>query len=223
MKKSLLILFLLIPWFARAQEIASPGLHPVSLQLEGGSQGVGADVRYGIFNQLSARLGASFIPVTVNNVFTFSELQAQNSLSARFSNIHLMADFVPFKGARGFRLVAGAGYLFKASGSLFLSPSGTYKYGDIVLTPDQVGNLNMDVSWKGVAPYLGIGLFRSFPNHLFNFNLDLGTYYLSSPQTSVIGTGVLVNNSNQAQLINSNISNYRWLPVLQLNFNFKLH
>lgn len=223
MKKQLLLILALLPCGIRAQQLEMPSAHPVSLQIHAGTQGAGADVRYGLIDRVSARVGASFIPVTANNVFTFPGVKSDNTVSAKFSNVHFMADVVPFSGARGLRLVGGVGYLFKASGTLMVTPTTTYKYGDIVLTPEQVGNLNLDVSWKGVAPYLGLGLFKSFPNHLFNFNLDLGTYYLTTPQATVIGTGVLAGNESNGAQITSNVSDYRWMPVLQFNFNFKLH
>jgi hypothetical protein len=221
MKKQLLLLLMLLPLCTLAQQLEGIQ-HPVALQLQAGTQGVGADLRYGIFKRLSARFGASFIPVTANNVFSFPGVQSQNTVSAKFSNIHLLADFAPFKGARGLRLVAGAGYLFKANGGMTVTPTSNYNYGDIALTPAQVGNLNLDVTWKGVAPYVGIGLFRSFPSRLFNFNLDLGTYYLTSPQATVAGSGLLSGNEANGAIITNNISDYRWLPVLQLNFNFKI-
>jgi hypothetical protein len=196
--------------------------HPLSLQLEAGTQGFGADMRYGLLSRFSVRLGASFIPVTADNVLSLPGFQSTNNASINFYNAHLLADFVPFKRWRGFRLVGGAAYLYKADGGISVIPTGSYKYGNTTVTGTDIGNLNMNVSWKGAAPYLGIGLFRSFPNHVFNFNLDLGTYYLTQPSTHIVGTGLLADNSSLEPQFNQNLKDYRWLPVLQLNFNFKL-
>ncbi len=77
-------------------------------------------------------------------------------------------------------------------------------------------------SWQGVAPYLGLGFFRTFPRLFFNVNLDLGTYYLSAPTTTIVAIGALQPNEANNDQLQQNISNYRWLPVLQLNINFKL-
>jgi hypothetical protein len=194
----------------------------LSLQLQGGTQGVGADLRYGLFKQLSVRAGASFIPITVNNAFSLPGFQSINTASVSFYNAHLLADIVPFKKARGFRLVGGAAYIYKADGGINVIPTGSYTYGNLTVTGSDIGNLNMDVSWKGIAPYAGFGFFKSFPNHFFNFNLDLGTYYLSQPSTHIIGTGLLAPNSSLEPQFNNNLKDDRWLPVLQLNFNFRL-
>ncbi|MEO6524577.1 MAG: hypothetical protein ABIN91_23030 [Mucilaginibacter sp.] len=234
MKKPLLGLLLVLPLLVSAQQkikskASAPQKQedilyskPLSLQLQAGTQGVGADLRYGLFKRLSLRAGASFIPVSKDNLITLPGFKSDNTASINFYNAHLLADFVPFKGMRGFRLVGGAAYLYKASGALAVTPVGNYTYGNSTYTPADIGTLNMDVSWKGIAPYAGIGLFKSFPNHFFNFNLDLGTYYLTQPSTHVVGTGVLSPNNQLEPQFNDNLKEYRWLPVIQLNFNFRL-
>jgi hypothetical protein len=195
----------------------------IAFQVTAGSQGLGGDIKYGILRNLSVRGGASFLPVSANNVFTFSGFNSDNDLSAKFSNAHLLFDFSPFRGSSAFRIVAGGGYFFKGDGTLNVQPTGTYYYGDIPVTSAELGQVTATSSWAGFAPYLGIGLFRGFSNHLFNVNLDLGTYYLSQPRVTVVGTGMLSGNSSQAPVIAGNLSDYRFLPVLQLNFNFKIH
>lgn len=194
---------------------------PVSVQLLVGSQGVGADVRYGFLPKWSARLGFGLIPVTLNNIFGFSSFNTYNQLSARFSNVHLMADYAPFKSSF-FRIVGGGAYLVKGDASFMVTPQGSYQFGSSTVTADQLGNISASVDWRGFAPYLGVSLFKAFPNKLFNTNLDIGAYYLSRPQTSLIGTKMLSDNSAQQPQFNQNMSGYRWMPVLQLNFNFRI-
>ena len=228
MKKLLLSIFLLSPCviFSQTNPDLSDTLantnRALSVQVQAGTQGIGADLRYALLPALSMRLGASFIPVTVKDAFTFSGFESRNDVDVKFSNVHILADYVPFSSIKGLRLVGGAGYLFEANGGVNDIPTGTYKFGEIALTPAQVGKVNIDVSWKGIAPYLGVGLFKSFPSRLFNINIDLGSYYLTEPKSTIVGTGMLSGNDSQENLINSNMSSYRWLPVAQLNFNFKL-
>jgi hypothetical protein len=223
MKNGLLLLLCFLPCLAIAQkrDIESPA-KPMSVQLGIGSQGIGADLRYGVFKQLSARLGASFAPVNTSSNLSISGFTTDYSANVKMFNVHLLADYVPFKGARGLRLVGGAAYLYKANGNVLLTPTGNYTFGNYNLSGTDIGTLNMDVSWKGVAPYVGLGLFKSFPNKFLNFNLDLGTYYLTSPQTHIIGTNLLASNYQLEPQFNDNLKDYRWMPVLQLNFNFRL-
>jgi hypothetical protein len=228
MNKLLLFVFLGFCTLAKAQEKKKEEAPPpkfkktVTLQIEGGTQGAGADVRYSFMPKLSARLGVGILPVNVNNVFDVTGFSANNSLAAKFDNIHLLADFTPFKGAQWFRIVGGAGYFFKADGNVKMVPNRDNTVGDLTITPEEEGELDVNVTWKKFAPYLGIGLFKAVPSNVFNVNLDIGMYYLSSPNTVVTGTNLLADNGSQAAQINQNLKDYRFFPVLQLNFNFKL-
>lgn len=226
MRKPLLLFFLLfvIVTNAIAQNVLLPGsvTNPKSLHINVGTQGVGAEFGYGVSQKAALRLGVNFIPVSANNAFDVSGFNSTSKFSASFSNIHLLADYSPFKNALGFRVVGGASYFMNANGNLQLQPSDNYKYGDIVLNKDDAGKLNMNVNWKGVAPYLGIGLFRAFPYRAFNVNLDIGSYYLSRPDAYITGTGILEGNSSQSAQLQQNFKGYRFLPVVQVNFNFKL-
>ncbi|WP_223817992.1 hypothetical protein [Mucilaginibacter rubeus] len=193
-----------------------------SLHFNVGTQGVGAEFAYGVLPKMSLRLGANIIPVSADNVFSVSGFNSNSRMSANFSNIHLLADFIPFKSAPGFRLVGGAGYFINAKGKIAVQPKDNYTYGDIVLNNEEVGNLNMNVNWRGFAPYAGIGLLKPFSNRTFNVNLDLGTYFLKQPDANITASGILSGNTSQSAQLQQNLKGYRFLPVVQLNFNFRI-
>lgn len=194
----------------------------MSLQLHAGTQGIGADFRYGLLPKLSLRFGGSIIPsVTANNAFKIAGFDADNTLKANFTNLHLLGDFAPFK-TNSFRVVAGISYLFNANGDLNFKPRGNYNFDGLELTSEEVGDLNIGLSWQGLAPYLGLGFLRSFPKNKFNVNIDFGTYYLTAPRSTVVGTKLLSDNEALEPQLDENMSSYRFLPVIQLNFNFKI-
>lgn len=218
----LFLLLLICNGVVMAQSNTEPILNQKSIQLNLGTQGIGAEFSYGVLPNLALRAGANFIPFKANDIFKISGFNSTSHVSADFYNAHVLADFRPFETVAWLRIVGGVGYFFKANGKVRIIPSDDYKYGDLVLTDDQIGYVDLNVDWKGVAPYIGIALARTFPLGKFNVNLDLGTYYLSKPKATIIGTGLLEGNSSQTQQFQSNIKDYRWLPVLQINFNYKL-
>jgi len=197
-------------------------LNQKSVKLNLGSQGIGGEFTYGVAKKVALRLGVNVIPVSVNDAFEFADFNSTSKVSAKFTNIHLLADYTPFKSAPAFRLVGGVAYFARAKGSMYVQPKDNYTYGDIVLNEEQMGYLNMDIDWKGIAPYAGIGLFRVMPKRRFNVNLDLGTYYLKQPDIKIVGTGILKGNNSQEGQLEENVKDYRWLPVIQLNFSYKL-
>jgi hypothetical protein len=222
MKKILFGVLVLFCQMVKAQVQSTATLHPQSVSINIGTQGMGAEYRYGAFSNLSFRGGISVMPVNANNVFEIDGINSDTKVSAKFTNIHLLADYTPFASASFFRLVGGLGYFVHAKGKIDVQPTDSYKYGDIALSQEQVGKLNMDIDWKGVAPYLGIGLIKAFPQRRFNINLDLGTYYLKQPSAKITGTGMLAGNDTQTAQLQKNVNDYRWYPQLQLNFNYRL-
>jgi hypothetical protein len=223
MKKIILLLLIAVTvQTVKAQLSNDPIYHQKSLQFNVGTQGAGAEFGYGILSPLALRLGINLIPVTANNVFQVPGFATTNRVNVQFSNVHLLADLTPFSGARGIRVVAGGAYFMQANGGMEVTAAQNFTYGAITVNPDQIGKLNMNVSWKGVAPYMGLALAKMFPRNTFNVNLDLGTYYMPAPSAQIIGTALLEGNSSQALQLEKNIKGYRWLPVVQLNFNFKL-
>ncbi len=194
---------------------------PVSVQILAGSQGIGADFKYGILPKLSGRLGFGIVPVDADKAFQLASFPVNGQLAARFANVHLMADYAPFN-TNFIRLVGGAAYLIRGNANVLISSTNGYNIGNRNISADQLGVVNAGVSWWGIAPYAGLSFFSPFPLHRFNINLDLGTYYLSRPGTTFTGTNLLSDNESSAKQFNNNMKGYRWMPVVQLNFNVKI-
>ena len=206
-----------------ALEIVNPHYKvPIALSVFIGTQSFGGDVKIGISKMLAIRAGAAFLPQqTGKNLITITDFKSDNTMLLESTNAHLFVDFKPFK-SNDFRFVGGLAYFTTATASFEVQPTDDFKFGDIVYTPDDIGKLKAALSWQGVAPYVGMSLFRGFPKKVFNITLDLGTYYLKAPEAHFTGTGSLANNSQNDKPLTENVSDYRWLPVLQLCFNFKL-
>ncbi len=224
---SLFVIFLAMIFFHR-RALAQYGYvatdHYLAAQVNVGSQGLGLDARYGVSDQFSARLGGSFLPANVNNAITLINYKSSADLRARFYNVHLLADYLPSEDLPWLRVVGGGGYLYQAKGSAIVHPNQTFKYGDIVINQSDIGGFNVDVSWKGFAPYLGLGFLNAFPTGSFNMNIDFGTYYMGSPHTTVTGTKLFSQNGVEQQAqFDQNLKGYRFYPVLQINFNYKIN
>ncbi|RZK80986.1 MAG: hypothetical protein EOO92_06210 [Pedobacter sp.] len=194
-------------------------LDNLSLQLQGGTQGVGMNFRYNFFPALAARFGGSFGSVTINRGFTFDNLATRNSIEARFANVHLLAEASPLKWLR---VVGGIGRIFEAEGRANMTPTESFTQEGITLEPEELGVLTANVSYKKLAPYFGLGFGKGLPNKRFNVNMDVGVYRLSAPSVTVTGTEYLSDNAHNGPIIAQNMKDYRWMPVVQLNFNFRV-
>jgi len=220
-KKTLLLLSLLllqVTVFAQRADTVKSKHKPMSLQLLAGSQGIGANFRYVLNSTLGFRVGGSYAQAGINDKINFDGFNSNNRLSGKFNNAHALVELMPQKF---FRVMAGAAYLASAQANIYFEPKDSQSFEDITLTPQEIGSLEFQVDWGTVAPYFGFGLGRGIPKKKFNVNIDFGAYYLSAPKVTAVGTKLLTNNQANAAIIQRNMEDYRFMPVAQLNFNFK--
>ena len=191
---------------------------PMSLQVLTGTQGIGANFRYVLNKTVGFRVGGSYAAAGINDKIEMEGFNSKNRASGKFNTAHLLVELMPQKF---FRVVAGAAYLANAEATIHFEPKDSQSFNDITLTPAEIGTLDFQMDWGTFAPYLGFGVGRGIPKKKFNVNIDLGAYYLSSPTVKAIGTKLLTNNDPNAAIIQTNMKDYRFMPVAQLNFNFK--
>jgi hypothetical protein len=150
------------------------------------------------------------------------DFTADATLKAKdFTNIHLLVDYYPLNNS-GFRITPGVGYFSSSTVSTTLSPTGSYKLNDLVLTPDVIGAANGTIEWKGAAPYLGVGYeFNHNSDKSLLFGVDVGCFYLPKPVGTMTGTGLLAQNAVNTPIFNDNVKGYRYMPTIQLNVIYK--
>jgi hypothetical protein len=199
-------------------------LRPKGLGISAGSQGLGIDYTQGIQPGFSARLGVSYLPFSYNYSGVFGSVDSDIKLKTKsFINAHLFLDWYPLEGY-GLRITPGAGYFFDAKANANVKSTGSYKYGDIVVTGDDVGTMEGEIKWKGIAPYLGAGWLFGFSEgeSPLTLGIDLGTYYLPKPDATLTGTKLLEDNQYNEEKFKENVKNYRWLPLLQVSLRYNL-
>lgn len=232
MKKKLLLKFSIaasILWITSLSAFAQYENPKTTLGFNVGTQGVGIEGKMLLSDRFGVRLGGSLIPI--NNIESRQYLgsnQTTIDIAPRFSNVHLLADWRPFAFnsdnplSGNFKLTGGVAYFIKSQGTATIGLTNSYMYGDIAIPKEDVGVVTAQAKWGHFAPYASFGLDNIPVARGFLIGFDMGTYYLSSPTSSIVGTGFLADNdSNQPQL-QKNLKTYRFLPVFQVNFNFSI-
>lgn len=138
----------------------------------------------------------------------------------RLRNAALFADWHPFAGA--FRISAGG----VQSGNKFLgSADGELEVGDNTYT----GQLEAEVSWRGLAPYLGIGFGNAMRGGRLSFSFDLGVMFTGSPDVRLDGS---VNDpaledafaedlARERANLEDELSDAKYYPVVSLGFAYR--
>jgi hypothetical protein len=200
-----------------AQENTSNDYHLIT-SLHTGTVGFGLDFKY-VQGRHTARLGYSAIPFHYSTTFDMG-MSMLTDIQVTYSNLHAIYEFQPVTKWSWLKIAGGFAYFSSAKGVATLNPRDAVTTSIVTLTPDEIGSLTIAVDSKGVAPYLGLGLGKSSPKKRFNVNFDLGTYLLSAPNVTVIGTKLLSDNQSLGTTLTEEMKTYRWLPLLQINFNY---
>ncbi len=138
----------------------------------------------------------------------------------RLRNAALFADWHPFGGA--FRISTGG----VQSGNKFLgSADGELEVGDDTYT----GQLEAEVSWSGLAPYLGIGFGNAMRGGRLSFSFDLGVMFTGAPDVRLDGS---VNDpaledafaedlARERANLEDELSDAKYYPVVSLGFAYR--
>ncbi|WP_134090048.1 hypothetical protein [Olivibacter sp. XZL3] len=192
-----------------------------------GTQGVGLQFYGPIGGNFGFQVGGTFLPLSANIFDRFGSYDTRNRIRGKAGNVRAMIEFAPAGQSESwwkhFVISAGAAYFYKADGYINTMLRDPYQYGDIQVPVDKVGEMVTNVSWKNnIAPYLGIGFRNITIDERFGFSFDLGSYYMDSPEIDLYGTRMLQNNQHNEAILNENLKDYRFYPVLQVGVSYKL-
>lgn len=97
--------------------------------------------------------------------------------------------------------------------------------GDAVtLSPEDTGLIGASVEYQSFAPYAGIGIGRAIArgNNRLSAMFEAGVYYFGEPEVEIIATKLLSETASQQPVLQQNLQNYKYYPMLSLAFNYRL-
>lgn len=201
----------------------------VGASAEFGTTGFGAHVTLPTIKNLNARIGA--------NAFNYSRSGSASKVDYNFNlqmrTIDLLADYYPLSSDVGFRLTGGLVYngteievhAKPKSDQTFTLNGTTYTSGD-------VGRVQGDVSFRKIAPYVGVGWGNALAkDSKWSFTADLGALFMGSPETSLHNTGCAASAATCARLaddikveqhkLDNKSNGYTVYPVLRVGVSYK--
>ena len=199
---------------------AATGVHAgplgAALTLQAGSLGFGVEVVKNVLPDLNARVGGNFFSYGLNQ--TNKDYDVQYDAKLRLQSFSLLADWHGLPG--GFFLSAGA-YInnnrIEASGVSTVD----YTYGGSVYTPEDLGDLKVDVNFSKISPYVGLGLGNPVkePGRI-GFVLNVGTLYHNAPRVRVTATGMVEPTAKQQPDIENDVKDFRFFPVVSFGLSY---
>lgn len=215
MKKQLLAAIFIVSIFS-IQVIAQDYAASVNV----GLNGFGAGVTRSFSDNFNLRAGFSYFKITVDGGGGTTDDYSYIA-TPKLTTINLIADYFPFENI--IRVSGGLVVNLNAIDTK-LTPTKTYTIGGDVYTPETLGDLNANIKFAPVAPYIGLGLGNPVAgDEGFSVTFDIGTFYQSAPKVDLTATGLLEPSASedQKQTLEDNLSWFKWYPVLTIGFNYK--
>ena len=220
------ILGLGIGFTAQGQSQSAQASATTSVGIHAGTQGFGLHLSQALSPQFGLRLSGSYAPYNFSRARTWGGNHYDLEMKSRFSNLLLQAEYRPFnqEGKKDFAsklaITVGGAFFFQSEANATGVPTDDYVLGDLIIDREDIGTLDVKSEWKSVAPYAGLALRELRLGSALSLNIDLGSHYLSAPKVSLTGDKLLSGNEANEAILENNLKNYRWLPVLQLGLSY---
>jgi len=211
MKKVLFALIVFImPYSIYGQSIAIKG--------NVGTMGGGIEGVVGLHEKVNARIGG--------NLFSYSYLYETGSddefdldASLELESISALLDWHPFGSA--IRITSGVIYNNSAV-NVGLLPKQSYSVGGDTYSPEELGNLDAQLSFNRFAPYVALGFGNTFTGSRFGMNTDIGMIYTGSPNVAMSADGLLEPSAEQAPILQENLSWAQMSPVVTVSLYYRI-
>ena len=198
-----------------------PKFRKLQLDFSAGTRGVGVGAHLHLGeSKWGVRVGYCAFPLPYTTKLTLSGYKTNIDLFNNFLGVQMFVDYRPSKNSR-FKLIAGLVDFYTARLQTTLTPTGTYKYGSIVLQSSDVGNVHAIMDWSGLSPFLGFGFGSPHPKHKVGCTVAFGLYYLHEPKVTITGTNLLADNQGNEKWMSDNMESYRYLPIVNFHLNYR--
>jgi hypothetical protein len=187
-----------------------------------GTLGPGLEAVKSVNDNWNARAGFSFLPFAVDREITISNLGLDISTKNRLGGVNLQADFF-FKPWFYF---TGGLLVNLIHSKMYITLTDTVDYGDIPITPGQVGSLTANVrpGWI-VSPFLGVGLGNAMPvNKKVWFNVELGAIYGGKPHFRLEADGMVspTASAENEKALKTAFKGFRFYPMFSAQVNYRI-
>lgn len=229
MKKRGFFFFLLLlscmMTFAQEVEESNESKREFAVAVSGSTLGFGGEVAMSLSQKFSLRLRGQYL--NIDNVLGGQEEEIGGETfiidgGPGSTEVDLSVEYRPFRNS-SFKLVGGVGYFFDGELSFMGVNETGFTYGDLVIASEDVGTIDFQMDYSGLAPYFGLGFGRAIPKGRVGFGFELGTFYTGEPEARIVATDMMADNVElREDRFQEDISDYKWYPFLNLRLAVNL-
>lgn len=216
MKKTLYCSFVILFVLAIGSQVNAQSF---GAKVNFGTQGIGFEGIVQVADPLNVRVGANFLGASYLYE-TDADDDYDLDAALALSTVSALLDWHPYRTS--FRLSAGLMYNSNTIDASLL-PKQSYTIGGDIYSPEELGNLDAQITFRPVAPYFGLGFGNVFSGSRFGFNTDFGVLVHGRPQVSMKAEGLLAPSASQAPQFEENLKWATLYPVLTFSFTYRIN
>jgi hypothetical protein len=205
---------------AQKQEFSFKQNSAVSLNLS--TLGVGAAFHLKYNDAVAFRGGFSRgnILFTYNTAYNNTNVVVDTKF--KLGMIYFFADYYPSKQSI-FRITGGLVRNYNLYNAKVI-PATSQTYGFITYSPEQLGNIKVNVKGAEIVPYIGIGFGNPVPRKKISLGADSGLFIHGKPEFDIQASGVFspTNSSENLSVLTDAFSLWSLFPYLNLHVKYRL-
>lgn len=184
--------------------------------------GLGLEAGVRVTPSFGVRFGGNWFSLDFDRTIDDVDYDAEATLAS----LGTLLDFHPFQG--GFRLSGGLRFNFNEA-DLTGTPNVDVTIGNQTFAASDVGTLDGDVSFRTVAPYLGLGYGATLLQGALSIGFDLGVMYQGKADVDLRAAGGVLegnavleeNLAIEEQDIEDDFEDYQLYPVVGLAATYR--
>ena len=191
-----------------------------AIGVKASSLGFGLELVKSFSPKFNLRLGGSYYKQNYNLNF----LEDFDAIGVTYTSVGSVTLIADWQISRIFHISGGV--MYNMTTMEVESKATEYrKIGTIDISPETQGSIYYQLNPNDICPYLGIGIGNTIsPNKVVSFNFDLGAVYQGSPKVVLEATGMVAPTANeeQRQLLENNVKEYRFFPLINFQLGFRI-
>ncbi len=199
---------------------------PVNVSIGASTLGLGVQVSTALIpGTLDLAVGINHLSENRSGTYTNSNSSIPYHATLRLQTIPVLLNYYPFGGV--FRITGGAMINQNRVTTYSYDPTGTYTINGHQYNGSEVGTFSGKVSYRRIAPYLGIGWGSKAARQTgFSMGFDVGVLLTGSPNVQLSASNptndpTLASDVAAAQArANARASSYKLWPVIGLRIGY---
>ena len=212
--------------FAGAVMVVPADAQPVNVSIGASTLGLGVQLSTALIpGTLDLAVGINHLSESRAGTYTNSNNSIPYHATVRLQTIPVLLNYYPFAGV--FRITGGAMVNENRVTAYSFDPTGTYVINGATYSGAEVGTFSGKVSYRRIAPYLGIGWgSKAARRPGFSMGFDVGVLFTGSPSVQLSASNSSSNSTLAADVAaaqakaNSRASSYKLWPVIGLRLGY---